>query len=264
MIHLRSIAFKPGTGKLDGFPFTVPFVRKTREIEFRSPVTFFVGENGSGKSTLLEAIAAGINAPAIGGEDIDRDESLAPARKLSKQLTFAWNCRTPRSLFLRAEDFFNFTKRLQVMHQELDAQEADYEQRMKGYGLMLAKGVVIGSRAALVKNYGKDLDANSHGEAFLKLFQARFTGDGLYLLDEPEAPLSPLRQLGLLSMMKEMVAKGAQFLIATHSPILMAFPKATILSFDDGAIKAVRYEDLEHVTLTKAFLNDPQNFLRRL
>jgi len=264
MVYLRSIAFKAGTDRLDGFPFNVPFVHATKRVEFKSPVTFFVGENGSGKSTLLEAIAAGVGAAVVGGEDIDRDPSLEHARKLAKQMTFAWDLRTPRGFFLRAEDFFNFTKRLQAMHQELDAQEADYEQRMKGYGLMLAKGVVRGSRDALTKRYGKDLDANSHGEAFLKLFQARFTGDGLYLLDEPEAPLSPLRQLGLLSMMKEMAGKGAQFIIATHSPILMAFPGATILSFDQPKIKAVAYEDLEHVTLTKAFLNDPENYLRRL
>jgi predicted ATPase len=264
MIHLRSLTFKPGTDKLDGFPFTVPFVRSTKKIEFKAPVTVFVGENGSGKSTLLEAIAAAVGAAVVGGEDVDRDPSLAHARKLAKQITLAWNHRSPRGFFLRAEDFFNFTKRLQIMHQELDAQEADYEQRMKGYGLMLAKGVVRGSREALTRNYGKDLDANSHGEAFLKLFRARFTGDGLYLLDEPEAPLSPLRQLGLLSMMKELVARGGQFIMATHSPFLMAFPEATILSFDQPRIKPVAYEDLEHVTLTKAFLNDPENYLRRL
>lgn len=264
MVHLRSITPKAGIAKLDGFPFQLPFVRRMKKVEFRSPVTFFVGENGSGKSTLLEAMAAGLNLAAVGGEDIDRDESLVSARRLGKELTFAWSLRTPYGFFLRAEDFFNFTKRLQIMHRELDDQEADYEQRMKGYGLMLAKGVVQGSRAALEKNYGKDLDANSHGESFLKLFQARFIPNGLYLLDEPEAPLSPQRQLALIAMLKDMVERGAQFIIATHSPILMAFPGATILSFEGASIRKVKYEDTEHVTLTKAFLNDPENFLRRL
>ena len=116
----------------------------------------------------------------------------------------------------------------------------------------------------LVKKYGENLDANSHGESFLKLFQSRFVPGGLYLLDEPEAPLSPQRQLALLSMLKEMVSEDAQFIIATHSPILMAFPEAVILSFDTHPIKEVKWEEIEHVSLTRAFLNNPSSFLRHL
>ncbi|MBD2776115.1 AAA family ATPase [Iningainema tapete] len=106
--------------------------------------------------------------------------------------------------------------------------------------------------------------ANSHGESFLKLFQSRFVLGGLYLLDEPEAPLSPLRQLSFLSLLKDMVNQDSQFIIATHSPIIMAFPEATILSFDTNPPKEVAYDELEHVSLTKAFLNNPQSFLRHL
>jgi len=123
---------------------------------------------------------------------------------------------------------------------------------------------VLAQRRALIERYGEDLDANSHGESFLKLFQARFVPGGLYLLDEPEAPLSPQRQLALLSMLQEMVEQNAQFIIATHSPILMAFPGAAILSFDQHPVREIAWEETEHVSLTRAFLNNPQRFLRHL
>ena len=117
---------------------------------------------------------------------------------------------------------------------------------------------------SMQSRYGEGLDTQSHGESFLALFQARFVPGGLYLLDEPEAPLSPLRQLALLSAIKEMVGQDAQFIIATHSPILMAYPGAVILSFDQTPIGAVSYQSLEHVNLMRDFLNDPQAYLRHL
>jgi predicted ATPase len=264
MIHLSSIALKPGAKKIDAFPFNLPLIKTFTRIEFKAPVTFLVGENGSGKSTLLEAIAAGIGSIAVGAEDLPQDKTLAHARRLGEQLRFVWQKKTRRGFFLRAEDFFNFTKRIQRMSEELEEIAAGYEQEFTGYALGLAQGAALGQKAELVKKYGENLDANSHGESFLKLFQARFVPGGLYLLDEPEAPLSPQRQLALLSMLKEMVAQNAQFIIATHSPILMAFPEAAILSFDIPPIKEVAYDDLEHVSLTRAFLNNPASFLRHL
>ncbi len=135
---------------------------------------------------------------------------------------------------------------------------------LKGYGLRLAQGVVRGQRRALTSRYGEDADARSHGESFLQLFQSRFVPGGLYLLDEPEAPLSPQRQLALLSMLKEMAGQDSQFVVATHSPILMALPGADILSFDHAPARRVRYEEVEHVTLTRDFLNNPEAFLRHL
>ncbi len=119
--------------------------------------------------------------------------------------------------------------------------------------------------ADLVRRYGGDLDAQSHGEGFLAFFQSRFAPRGLYLLDEPETPLSPLRQLGLLALLKEMVEeREAQFIIATHSPILMAYPGATILNFDQAPAAPIAYDDLEHVQFTRAFLNRPDSYLRHL
>ena len=264
MIHLQTIGLKPSAKRQSDFPFSLPLVQHFGEIELRSPVTFFVGENGSGKSTLIESLAAAINLPTVGAEDIARDKSLNNARALGKQLKLAWQQKTHRGFFLRAEDFFNFAKRLQTMQAEFQQMADEFENDYSGYALGLAKGAALGQRQALIERYGEDLDANSHGESFLKLFQARFVPNGLYLLDEPEAPLSPQRQLALLSMMKEMVGEGVQFIIATHSPILMAYPEAQIFSFDSHPISETAYDEVEHVSLTRRFLNNPNSFLRHL
>ena len=264
-IHLRSIGIKPSAKKLDAFPFRLPVVRKFRELKLGSAVTFLVGENGSGKSTLLEAIAAGVGSVVVGGEDVRSDKTLAHARALASQLNFAWAKRTHRGFFLRAEDFFNFAKRVNQTSAELEEMAGDFEREgLKGYGLRLAQGAVRGQRRELARRYGEDADARSHGESFLNLFQSRFVPGGLYLLDEPEAPLSPQRQLALLSMLKEMTAQDSQFIVATHSPILMALPGADILSFDHAPVRRVPYDKVEHVSLTRDFLNHPEAFLKHL
>lgn len=264
MIHLRSIGIKPAAKKLDGFPFSLPFVKKFKEIEFRAPVTFLVGENGTGKSTFMEAVAAGVGSVVVGGEDIRSDKTLAHARALGAQLKFVWRKRTHRGFFLRAEDFFNFARRINQTSAELEEMAGEFEKELSGYALKLAQGVVRGQRHALTERYGEDADARSHGESFLALFRSRFVPGGLYLLDEPEAPLSPQRQLALLSILKEMTAEDAQFIIATHSPILMALPGAVILSFDRAPVREVAYDEVEHVSLTRDFLNRPEAFLKHL
>ncbi|MFN0087521.1 MAG: AAA family ATPase [Blastocatellia bacterium] len=264
MIHLQTIDLKPSARRQAGFPFALPLVRDFEPIEIRSPVTFFVGENGSGKSTLMEALAAASNSIAVAGEDLDRDKTLRAARALGKRMNLGWRRKNHRGFFLRAEDFFNFAKRLEEMKRELRKIADGFEADLRGEGLARAQGYVLGQRRALIERYGEDLDANSHGESFLKLFQARFVPDGLYLLDEPEAPLSPQRQLAFLAMLKQMVADDAQFIIATHSPILMAFPDAVILNFDQHPVREIAYDEVEHVSLTRAFLNSPESYLRRL
>ena len=265
MIHLRSINIKPAARELDGFPFALPVVRKFKEIKFRSPVTFLVGENGSGKSTVLEALAAGVGSVVVGGEDVRADKTLGHARALAAQLKLVWSKRTHRGFFLRAEDFFNFTRRVNQTSAELEEMAGEFERGgLKGYGLRLAQGVVRGQRRALTDRYGEDADARSHGESFLSLFQSRFVPGGLYLLDEPEAPLSPQSQLALLAMIGDLVAQGAQFVVATHSPILLAYPGAVIYSCDSAPPVAVPYAELPHVCVTRDFLNAPERYLRHL
>ncbi len=249
------------------FPFTVPAIRSLAALDLSAPVTFFVGENGSGKSTLLEAIAAAAGLPAVGSEDVASDGTLAGQRLLGDALRLVWNRRARRGFFLRAEDFFGYTKRLVVLRSELlarlEAIEVEYADR-SSYAKGLAAGPVRASLEALESRYGVDLDANSHGQSFLRLFQSRFVPGGLYLLDEPEAPLSPQSQLGLLSMMADMVAQDAHFIVATHSPVLMAYPGASILSFDQEPVGRVGYDELESVRLVRDFLLEPERYVRRL
>lgn len=263
MIYLRSLHLR-SEDLPEGYPFSVPVIQQLEGLSFQSPVTLFVGENGSGKSTLLEAIAAGVRSVAVGGQDIQRDETLAPARALAARLRFTWARRTQRGFFLRAEDVFNFGTRMARLADEMSELAEEYEGRFEGYGLALARGSVLAQRRALVERYGEDLNARSHGESFLHLFGQRFVPGGLYLLDEPDTPLSPQRQLALLALLKEMVAEGGQFIIATHSPILMAYPGAIILSFDGEAIRQVAYDEVEQVALLRAFLADPNAFARHL
>jgi predicted ATPase len=266
-MHLASISRRGGDDT--AFPFTVPAIRSFEQLPLDATVTFFVGENGSGKSTLLEGIAAAARLPAIGSADVPRDETLAAQRRLGKALRLSWQKKATRGFFLRAEDFFGFAKRLareraELMLEMREVSEQYRAQNRSKYAEGLAQGPLASSLAGMEQRYGVDLDANSHGQSFLKLFQSRFVPGGLYLLDEPEAPLSPQSQLALLAMIGDMVNQDAQFIIATHSPMLLAFPGAQIYSFDQTPIAAVAYEELDHVRLTRDFLNAPERFLRQI
>jgi predicted ATPase len=268
MIHLRSIHLQPAeTGLPDGFPFQLPIIQSMGKLEFSSPVTFFVGENGSGKSTLMETLAVAIGSITVGSESVERDQTLSAVRKLSLHMRMTWTKKTRKGFFLRAEDFFGYAKRMAQTRADLEhdlrSVDEDYKDRSataRGY----AKMPYLGQLYEMQQRYGDGLDSRSHGESFLALFQARFVPGGLYLLDEPEAPLSPLRQLSLIAMLKNMLEQDAQFIIATHSPILLAFPGAAIYSFDFVPIRQMEYNELEHVSLTRAFLNNPESFLKHL
>lgn len=275
-LHLRALRLaEPPNGWPDVYPFNLPLVQALPEIAFNSPVTFFVGENGSGKSTLLEALACAINSITAGATPVASDPTLAPARALARHLRLSWTKKTRKGLFLRAEDFFGYAKRMAEMRAGFEDDLRELEEEYRGrsaYAKALAQGAIRKEIGGLDSRYGRHgLDARSHGESFLQFFQTRFTPGGVYLLDEPEAPLSPLRQLSLLALLNDMVAQNAQFIIATHSPILMAFPGATILRFTplttgEGAapIESVAYDDVEHVKVTRDFLANPQRFLQHL
>jgi predicted ATPase len=262
---LRSVSLARKGG--DSFPFSVPAVRTLPTLTFDTPVTFLVGENGSGKSTVLEGLALACKLPTVGSSEGVHDESLSAQRQLANALKLVWHRKTTRGFFLRAEDFFGFTKRLSQMRAEMQREiaaiDATWTDR-SDYAKRLAKGPLGASLAEMERRYGADLDANSHGQSFLKLFGARLVPDGLYLLDEPEAPLSPQSQLGLIAMMADAVAEGGQFIIATHSPLLLSYPGAAIYSFDSLPAKKVEFSELDHVTLTREFLNNPERFLREL
>ena len=264
MVHLKSITLRPF--KEAGFPFSLRILNEM-ELTFTKPVTFFVGENGTGKSTLMESIACAAEMVTVGSENVKTDKSLSAQRELAKYLRLAWVKRTKKGFFLRAEDFFGYAKRLNQMRAEMEDDLHDLDREFENrseYARSLAKMSTSGQLIDIQLRYGDGLDTRSHGESFLALFQSRFVPGGLYLLDEPEAPLSPLRQLALISALKEMITQEAQFIIATHSPILMAFPDAELLSFDGGKIRPVEFDQLEHVRLTRDFLQDPGAFIERL
>ena len=213
------------------YPFSIPAVATLKKLEFSPSVTYFVGENGSGKSTLIEAIAikAGFN-PEGGTRNFSTSHRPSESQ-LHEYIRLARGTRRERSgFFLRAETMFN-----------------------------------VSTEAEQYTAYGWDiLHEKSHGEAFLWVALNRFSRNGLYILDEPESALSPQRQLALLARMRQLVLEGSQFIVSTHSPILMAYPDATIFSLDDGCVTEVCYKETSHFTLTEAFFRDPDRMLRRV
>ena len=267
-MFLRSIAPRRDDAvDTDSFPFNVPIIQTLGQVPFDAPVTFLVGENGSGKSTLLEAIACAMDSVTVGAENVATDATLADVRRFATTLRLTWTTRVHRGFFLRAEDFFGYAKRIARIRAEARANIERVDREYAGRSPLakaLAKAPHARTVGELRASYGDGMDAQSHGEGFLKLFQSRLVPKGLYLLDEPEATLSPLRQLAFLSLLKASVAEQSQFIIATHSPIILAFPGARILSCDQVPLAPLAYQDLEHYTLTKAFLNEPERYLSQL
>lgn len=222
----------------------IPAIRHLTEvpqIELRSPVTFFVGENGAGKSTLLEAIAVAYGFNPEGGTKNFNFSTEDSHSELWKALTLVKRGFPSDGFFLRAESFYNVASNIDQMDRE------------PSFG-----GRVIDSYG------GVSLHHRSHGESFLALVQNRFGGHGVYILDEPEAALSPTRQLTLLAQMDELVKDHSQFIIATHSPIIMAYPGAEILEFSESGIRSIPYRQTEHYQVTRGFLENPERTLRYL
>lgn len=220
------------------FPFSVPFVRRrTLDIAFDRQVTIIVGENGTGKSTLLEGIASQCGFNLAGGSvdnrfGNERQAALAPFLRLS------WLPKVSRGFFMRAESFFNFASYIDEI-----ARESPPPRAYAAYG-------------------GQSLHAKSHGEAFLALFENRFGADSLYILDEPEAALSPSRQFVFLRVLKELESKNCQVIMATHSPMLMAYPRADLLRLEEeGGIGRIGFRETSHYLLMREFMKDPDGFV---
>jgi predicted ATPase len=224
------------------YPFCLPAVRSLDQLDFHPKVTFFVGENGSGKSTLLEAIAVSLGFNAEGGSKNFNFGTRRSHSELHEHLRIAKGFKRPRTgFFLRAESFFNVATEIENLDPE------------PGLG------------APVINSYGgRSLHEQSHGESFLTLLTERFGGQGLYILDEPEAALSPQRQLAVLSRIHDLVRDGSQFVIATHSPLLMAYPDACIYQCSADGVAPVAYEDTEHFRVTRDFLANPERMLRGL
>jgi predicted ATPase len=214
-------------------PFNIRSFSDGIDLSFRSSVTFFVGENGSGKSTLLEALAECIGFNPEGGNRDHHREAFADRSDLAQALRLSWLPKVAEGFFMRAESFYNFSSYIE--------QVSD----MRAYG-------------------GRSLLQQSHGESFLALFANRFE-QGIYILDEPEAALSPQRQLSFLKIIHDLEKPGhAQFLISTHSPIILSYPGAVLFSLDGDTIREIGYRETEHYQVTRDFLNAPERYFRHL
>ena len=222
----------------DEYPFNIEVVKNFHELNFDSQVTFFVGENGIGKSTFIEAIAVSLGLPAEGGTENFRYETKNTTSKLSEYLTISKFNKAKMKFFLRAESFYNFSSEVERL-----VEEDHY------YGLY--------------RSYGGNLHECSHGEAFLNLVKNRFTDHGLYILDEPEAALSPERQLSLLCLIDKLAKEGSQFIIATHSPILISYRDGKILDLNNN-FKEVSYKDTDIYSLYRMYLDNPEGMQHRL
>ena len=222
----------------ENYPFNIEIVKNFKELTFTSPVTFFVGENGVGKSTFIEAIAVALGLPAEGGTENFRYETKNTTSKLSEYLTIGTYNRAKMKFFLRAESFYNFSSEVDRLINE------DEFWSLRGA-------------------YGGGLHECSHGEAFLKLVKNRFTDHGLYILDEPEAALSPQRQMSLLCLIDELAKKGSQFIIATHSPILISYRDGKILDLNDN-FKEVEYKDTDIYSIYKLYIDNAEGMQHRL
>lgn len=217
----------------------VQWLAKGNALRFSKDITIFAGENGSGKSTLLEAIAVSCGFNPEGGTKNFQFSTRATHSPLCDRLAVSKTRHERDGFFLRAEGFYNLATNIE----ELDELPAAAPPISQSYG-------------------GKSLHAQSHGESFLAVVQNRFSGNGLYILDEPEAALSPMRLLTLLCEIDALRKRNSQFLIATHSPILMAIPDAEVLWFSENGIEPTDYRETEHFRVTKSFLDDPQRMLR--
>jgi len=268
VLHLQGVRYLGSTER--EFPFSLPLLQELKELEFSAPITMFVGENGSGKSTILEGIAALVQLPSIGGKPLRQDDSLRHAHRLARSLRPVWQKKVQRGFFLRAEDFFGFVRSLEAMRRELrqemeDSRRSAQERGASDYAVQQSAAAWAGQLAGLRERYGEDLDAASHGESFLNLLSSRLVPQGLYLIDEPEAAISPMRQLALIALFLDAVREmECQFIVATHSPILLACPGAELWHFSSAGIEPREYDDLEHIRFTRDFLKNKEAFLRYL
>lgn len=226
----------------DQYPFNLPAVRTLESLELHPNLTFFVGENGSGKSTLLEAIAVSLGFNPEGGTKNFKFNTRASHSSLSDFLRVAKGFKKPKDgFFLRAESFFNVSTEIE----RLDEDPMGGPPVIDSYG-------------------GKSLHEQSHGESFLALLMNRFGENGLYILDEPEAALSPQRQLAVLTRIHDLINEKSQFIIASHSPILLAYPDAWIYQFGADGVHRIEYKETDHFKITRDFLSNPERMLQLL
>ncbi len=260
MSFLRT--FSINTDKKAPFPFNIPAIQFAQNILIVNPVTIFVGDNGSGKSTLLEALAMKLKLPLIGGH-IRLTDGFEAAGILQPYLGLEWKRQTGKGFFFRAEDFSDFVNAVENERNKNAAHLSDLEGVVDDAIIRQMSDSMNYVLHRIRKEYGENMQAFSHGEAYLKILQTRISDKGIYILDEPEAALSPLKQLSLMAFIVEVLKENnSQFIIATHSPILMGIPGACLYEILEDGMKETNYRDTDHYRITKTFLDNPDFYLR--
>jgi len=256
MLFLDSVTTKENLDGSNVYPFSVPALRHLQRLEFKTPITFFAGNNGSGKSTLLEGLAAGMTAYAIGNHgQVTGDLYLQHAETVARSFYFARKKYPKIRMFLRAEDVLGYIRRQN--EEALDDFRWEREKALKK-GENFPEETPETFRRIVRNNI---LERRSHGEGFMDIMQQRLHGAGLYFLDEPESPLSMQKQLELAALIRHAADQGGQLIIATHSPVLLAIPEATIYHFDEDGITERLYDELETITFLRRFLDSPSKYL---
>lgn len=262
MIHLKSIQFN-ASDRQTQYPYSLPWMKHIQSLHFDNDVIIITGDNGCGKSTLMNLLASALNLYRINSGDMPL-KSLKENSNIIKP--FYTNTKT-QGFFFEAEAFITYlhylVKEKNEALAELKRVETDYAKR-SDYAKMMAKVPHQKSLQELDNLYEYDITKRSHGEAYLDFFASRLRQNQIYLLDEPETPLSSQNQLTLLAMIKDAVQNNCQFIIATHSPIIMAYPDALLYQVSDNGIDEIAYQDIESINLLKQFLNSPEQFLRHL
>lgn len=252
------------TNKTNPFPYNIPAVRFAKNIQFTSPVTFIIGDNGTGKSTLLESLAFRLQLPHMDGSHYGKS-GFEAAKSLVPFLNLKWSIERSVGFFFRAEDFGDYVNSIERQDAHLHAQLDSLEGEVPDSIIQEMKESANHQMHHMRKNYGQELQSFSHGEAYLQIMQEKINQRGIYLLDEPEAALSPSKQLSLIYFIHEhLQTHMSQFIVVTHSPMLIAYPGATIYEITENGMEAVNFEDTEHYSVTKSFLNDPEAYLRFL
>ncbi len=256
MLYLDAITAKEDFERTQVYPFSVAALSRLERIVFKTPITFFAGDNGSGKSTLLEALAAGMKAYAIGSTgQVTEDIYLQHAGALAQSFFFVRRKYPKVRMFMRAEDVLGYIRR--VDQETLD--DFRYAQGQSRNAVEDEPDDTAETLARIVRN--NPLDRRSHGEGFLDILERRLHGAGLYFLDEPESPLSPLKQLALADIIRQAADNGAQLIIATHSPVLLAIPEAIIYHFSEDGVSERLYDELENIQFLRRFLDRPSKYL---
>jgi predicted ATPase len=257
-------SFSVNTSITNPFPFNIPAVQFAKNIILDSRISIFVGDNGSGKSTLLEAIAYNIGLPLIGGH-IKENPGFEAAVLLQPFLEIEWKRETRQGFFFRAEDFSDFINSVERERIKITGDLSELKGNVDDAIIKKMSESMNYSLREMRKDYGENMQAFSHGEAYLKILQTRIGNKGVYILDEPEAALSPLKQLSLMSLILEVLKnKNTQFVIATHSPILMGFPEAILYEIQETGMQKVNFTETDHYRITKTFLDNPAQYLRYL